>query len=218
MVPLVVIGFRRVAVAVGALVLAGAGVVAVSGTAVAAPSAQQETLTLSYPVNGSTHINSTDSDLTVGPGTLVSTVDATGAVVADLTLPPSTGSFRQFGFIPVTVTTEFVPVGQTTGQLDLTTGAVQSTSRVTLKLDRLNVGGLVVPVGPFCRSQTPATITLNSGPGFSVAAGGPLSGTYTIPPFEHCLLAAGLINSVIPGVGNTIDLTLGTPTLVPPPA
>jgi hypothetical protein len=44
------------------------------------------------------------------------------------------------------------------------------------------------------------------------AEGGVLNGTYTIPRFTHCLLATPLINLTIPGAGNTITLTLGTPT------
>lgn len=47
---------------------------------------------------------------------------------------------------------------------------------------------------------------------FSVITGGNLTGTYTIPKFQNCLLATPLINLTVPGSGNTITLTLGAAT------
>ena len=38
---------------------------------------------------------------------------------------------------------------------------------------------------------------------------GPVSGSYTIPAFHHCLLNTLLLNLTIPGPGNTLNLTLG---------
>jgi len=46
-------------------------------------------------------------------------------------------------------------------------------------------------------------------PGFTVGGGGPISGSYTIPAFHHCLLNTLLLNLTIPGPGNTLNLTLG---------
>ena len=45
--------------------------------------------------------------------------------------------------------------------------------------------------------------------GTTVGGGGPVSGSYTIPAFHHCLLNTLLLNLTIPGPGNTLNLTLG---------
>lgn len=171
------------------------------------------TINASYPVNGSTFIKATNSTMALGPGTLTATVDLTaGTVTGNVTLPPATGSFTELGLVPVTATTEFVQDGQTTGTIDKSTGAIRATSQITLKLTDLKIAGLDTPIGDSCESATPVTITLASTAGFSPLKGGTVTGTYTIPPFENCLLATPLINLTIPGPDNTISLTLGTPT------
>jgi hypothetical protein len=192
---------------------AAAAVAALLG--LGASSALADTVvTASYPVNGSTQIAATNSSLTLGPGTLSTSVDLTTDAVTSgtITLPPATGSFTELGIIPVTVTTAFSQVGQLTGTVNANTGAVTATSDVTLQITDLKVAGIDVPVGPSCQTAHPASITITSGTGFSVFSGGPVSGTYTIPKFQNCLLETPIINLVIPGPGNTISLTLGTPT------
>jgi hypothetical protein len=72
-------------------------------------------------------------------------------------------------------------------------------------------------VGPHCESAYPATIALAGKDDFNAVLGGPVGGTYTIPPFAHCLLQQILINQLIPGPGNTIDVTLGPPTITEQP-
>jgi hypothetical protein len=176
----------------------------------AAASASDTTLTVRYPINGSTFIKATNASLTLGPGTLRSTVDLnTGALTAKLNLPPATGSFKELGIVPVTATVALLQNGPTTGNINLNTGAVSTTSHVTLQITSLNVAGLPVPVGPSCESATPATISLASQPGFSITNGGTVSGTYTIPPFAHCGLITPVLNLTIAGPDNTISLTLG---------
>lgn len=170
-------------------------------------------LTAVYPASGTTHIAATNSSLTLGPGTLTSTADlTTGTLTGSISLPPATGSFTELG-LRVTVTAAFIQVGQTTGTIDLNTGEVVATSRIILKITDMKVAGLDVPVGPFCQTAVPASITVTSDPSFLLLTGGPVSGTYTIPPFVNCLLETPVIDLVIPGPGNTIDLTLGTPML-----
>jgi hypothetical protein len=172
------------------------------------------TITAVYPVNGTTSIAATNSTLTLGPGTLDAVADiTTGTLTGSITLPPATGSFTELGLVPVTVTAEFVQDGQTTGTVDLATDSVTATSDITLQITDLKVAGIDIPVGPDCQSAYPAVITVSSGTGFTIGTGGPVSGTYTIPPFVNCLLETPIINLVIPGPGNTINLTLGQPTL-----
>ncbi|MDR2988549.1 MAG: hypothetical protein LBV34_27310, partial [Nocardiopsaceae bacterium] len=111
--------------------------------------------------------------------------------------------------IPVTATTRFINDGPTTGTLNLNTGAVTTTSKITLKLVSLNVAGVNVPVGTSCQTASPVVVTVKSQKGFNILNGGNLAGSYTIGRFEHCRLATLLINTTIPGPGNTITLKLG---------
>jgi hypothetical protein len=176
----------------------------------ALPASAQTTIKVRYPVKGSTTLVKVNSTAALGPGTLTSTVNlVTGAVRANLKLPPATVSFKQFGLIPVTATTAFIQDGPTTGKIDLNTGAVSTTSHITLQITSLTVAGIPTPVGSACESATPATVTVTSQPGFSIVNGGNLSGTYTIPPFANCGLVTALLNLTVPGPGNTITLTLG---------
>jgi hypothetical protein len=168
------------------------------------------TLTVRYPVNGSTFIKAANATVTLGPGTLRSKVNlTTGKVTASLNLPPATGSFKELGLVPVTATVAFIQDGPTTGKVDLNTGAVTTMSNITLQITSLSVSGLPVPVGPACESATPASVSLASQPGFSIVNGGTVSGTYTIPPFANCGLITPVLNLTITGPGNTISLTLG---------
>ena len=93
------------------------------------------TLTVRYPVHGSTFIRAANATVTLGPGTLRSKVDLnTGAVTASLKLPPATGSFKELGVVPVTATVAFIQNGPTTGTVDLNTGAVTTKSSITLQI------------------------------------------------------------------------------------
>lgn len=188
--------------------LAALGVLSTAGTAHA-----DVVLKLNYPLTGTTYIKSTSSSMSLGPGTLATAVDDTGGLTATVTLPPATGSFKEFGVIPVSVTTEFIEASPTTGTVDINTGAVQTTSHLILRLTDLKVAGIPTPIGDKCQTETPAEVSVASDAGFSVITGGNLNGTYTIPNFKNCLLATPLINLVVPGSGNTITLTLGAASI-----
>ena len=163
-----------------------------------------------YKVSGSTYLKSPNFTLALGPGTLSATVNAaTGKLTANLSLPNATGSFKQFGVIPVTATAQLINDGPTIGKLNLNTGAVKTKSKITMRIVSLTVSGVNVPVGSSCETSTPVAVALASLPKFNVLAGGKLAGTYTIPNFRHCGLAAVLINATIPGSGNTITIKLG---------
>jgi hypothetical protein len=172
-----------------------------------------------YPVSGSTYINSTQSTLDLGPGTVSAAITLPAATLAgSVSLPDSTGSFNAIGIVPVTATVAFIPVGQTTGSISgvVTQGVVSTTSEFTIRITSLSVAGLPVPPGPFCQTIVPAKIALSSGTDINAVLGGTLTGTYTIPDFANCGLLGvetPVINALIPGPNNTISLTLGTPTL-----
>ena len=182
--------------------------------ALASPAAPSDTtVSVSYPVTGSTFIKAIGSTIDLGPGTLSTTADlTTSTLTGTLSLPPATGSFRELGLVPVTATTQMIQDGTATGTVNFTTNAVTTTATDTIQLTSLKVAGLPIPVGRSCETS-PATITVSSQAGFNVLNGGTLAGTYTIPPFAHCGLATLLINLTLPGPGNTISLTLGKGTL-----
>jgi hypothetical protein len=163
-----------------------------------------------YKVTGSTTLAGPDATLALGPGTLAATVNESNSkVTATLTLPEATASFEQYGFIPVSATTQFVNDGATTGKINLGTGAVTTTSKITLRIVSMSVFGVSVPVGKSCETAKPVVATLKSQKGFNILAGGNVAGTYTIGDFSGCGLATPLINLTIPASGNTITLTLG---------
>src|SRR5579859_3445511 len=147
---------RRAAVMGAASVLAFSAVVASAGAASA-----DTLITVRYPVSGSTVIKAANFTLGLGPGKLVSTVDLnTGSLTANLTLPNATGSFNELGLVPVTATTQFINDGPTTGQVDLNTGAVSTTSLITLRIVDLKVAGLDMPVGSSCETSTPVSVSV----------------------------------------------------------
>jgi len=128
----------------GATVAALAGLVtAVVVATTPALASAGTTLTVRYPVNGSTFLKAANATVPLGPGTLRTKVNlTTGKVTASLNLPPATGSFKELGVIPVTATVAFIQDGPTTGTVDLNTGAVTTMSNITLQITSLSVGGL----------------------------------------------------------------------------
>ncbi|MFD0852967.1 hypothetical protein ACFQ07_12080, partial [Actinomadura adrarensis] len=188
-------------------------VMAFPGTA----NAQVQPLTVEYPFTGTSHIAGVNDDLELGPGTMRASLNLqTGDATADVELPPVQGEFDAIGFIPTTVTTTFIEEGQSTAFVDPRGGATTAWSNMTIQLSNLKVLGIPLLIGSHCKTETPVQLTLNSQPGWSVLTGGTLAGTYSIPDFENCLLNTWLINSMIPGDGNTITLNLSTPTVIPP--
>ena len=204
---------RRLTLLAATAAAAVAGI-ALATPALASPAAPSDTtVSVSYPVTGSTFIKAIGSTIDLGPGTLSTTADlTTSTLTGTLSLPPATGSFRELGLVPVTATTQMIQDGTATGTVNFTTNAVTTTATDTIQLTSLKVAGLPIPVGRSCETS-PATITVSSQAGFNVLNGGTLAGTYTIPPFAHCGLATLLINLTLPGPGNTISLTLGKGTL-----
>jgi hypothetical protein len=197
---------RLVAAATAGALAAGGAMAIDSGMASASTLVHAK-----YKVSGSTYLKSPNFTLKLGPGMLSSTLNlATGKLTANLSLPNATGSFKQNGVIPVTATTQLINDGPTTGKVNLNTGAVKTKSKITMRIVSLTVAGVNVPVGSSCETSTPVVVALASLPKFNLLAGGKLAGTYTIPTFRHCgLVATLLINTTIPGSGNTITFKLG---------
>jgi hypothetical protein len=123
-------------------------------------------------------------------------------------ITPAIVSVKEFGFITVTATTEIIQNGTAAGTVNFSANTITSTANVALKITNLTVFGISLPVGGKCQTS-PFNIGISSGPGFTVSAGGPVSGAYTIPAFHNCGLNTPLLNLTIPGSGNTLNLTLG---------
>jgi hypothetical protein len=193
-----------------ALTASGIALLATTGVMAAAGSASADTVVnVHYAVTGTTYIAKLNTTVNLGAGNLAATVDlTTGASQSTLTLPPATVSVKEFGFIPVTATTEIIQNGTAAGTVNLTANTITSTANVALKITRLTVFGVSLPVGNECQTS-PFNIGISSGPGFTVSGGGPVSGAYTIPAFHNCGLNTLLLNLTIPGSGNSINLNLG---------
>jgi len=195
---------RLALLAAGVAVLAATGVVAASGAASA-----DSVVNVHYAVTGTTYLAKLNTTANLGSGALASTVDlTTGTSQSTLTLPSTAVSVKEFGFVPVTATTELIQNGPAAGTVNFSTNTITSTANVTLKLTNLTIFGVSLPVGDKCQT-TPFNIGISSGPGFTVSGGGPVTGTYTIPAFHDCGLNTLLLNLTIPGAGNTLNLDLG---------
>ena len=193
----------------GTTMLASAAALTMAMTATPASAA---TIDVDYDVNGTTVIESTDSSITLGPAVISTMVEEDGSVVADLDLPGTRTEFKAFGFIPVTADVNFEAVGPTTGQLTRVgrLRTLESTSTYFVRLSNIKAVGLPLFAGQNCRTSDPVVIDANTPDGefFDIATGGRLTGEYSIGNFENCGLNTGLINLLVPGDGNTIELNL----------
>lgn len=159
-----------------------------------------------YGLTGNTKIKAANGTVALTGGIDAALDLSTGAFEADLTLNPTSGQFRVLGFVPVKAKIEFVQAAKTTGTL--AGGVLKSTSSVTVKLPHVSVLGIPVSTSPDCRTKTPASIPLESKPGFDPLAGGTVAGSYTLPELTGCGPLTGLISGLTSGPGNTIQLPL----------
>lgn len=195
-----------------AAALGSAGLVAAGAlVAVGSPASAATFLKAKYKVTGTTFLAGPKTSLSLGPGTLSAKLNAnTGKLTATLSMPPATASFKQANLVPVTSTTKFINDGPTTGKVNLNTGATSTTSKITLQITSLTVGGVSIPVGSRCETVDPVVISMKSKKGFNPLGGGKVGGSYTIGKFHHCgLVGTLLINQTVPASGNTITLKLG---------
>ena len=201
---------RTARVARGRTVLAAFG--AAAALVLGSAPAHADTIDVDYDVNGVTHIASTDSDIVLGPAVLHSFVDNVGTFTGNMVLPGTRTEFKLLGFLPVTADVAFEPVGPTTGVLTRVgrTRVLASTSEYYVRLTNIKASIFPLFAGPFCRTSDPVVINADTptGEAFDTVAGGRLVGEYSIGDFQNCGLNTLLINSIIPGSGNTIELNL----------
>lgn len=198
-----------VSAALGAVLAAGAVSPAMAGAAT-----DPNALHISYDAVGTSTVARTGSVVKLGPTVLNTAVNPDGTFTGTLAIPPTTTSFKAAGLLPTTAKVSFVPSGQLSGTLGTNSAgtglAVTSTVSYYLKLSNVTVGGLPGLVGNNCQTILPVKIKASSpvSAPFDLFAGGPITGTYTIGLFANCGLQTALIDLLIPGSGNTINLQL----------
>ena len=186
-----------------------AGNVSPAGAAVTArtkPQASQE-IPFAFDLTGKTVIKAVNGTVPLRGGIAVLVNLATGTFNGDLTLAPTQGNFKLFGFIPVSAKIEFAQADKTVGTIS-PDFVLASKSHVTVKLPRVSVFGFPISTSPSCQTKTPAEIPLMSKPGFNPITGGTLTGVYTLPALKGCGPLNGLISAVTAGPGNTIEVNL----------
>jgi hypothetical protein len=208
-------GIRRIGRLRRALVapLAALGLVLLDGGV-----AHAAVLRVSYDAAGTTRVATTGSTIALGPSTLSVTLDSTtGDFTGSLPLPTAHTTFAAVGLIPMSADVTFEEAAPVTGHLsakpDGTGSQVQATAQYYIRLSNIRAAGLPTFAGPNCRTVAPVTIPMSTpdDESFAVFAGGHLTGRYTIGPFADCRLDTLLVNALVPGAGNTVDLYLTDP-------
>lgn len=194
-----------------------------AGGLLAAPAAHASSVQFAYDVNGTSYIPSINSTVQLGPAVLLVSVDGdTGHFTGSLPLPPAQTQFQALGLIPIKGTVSFIPSGPVTGRIYNSPSnpriqKVTSTSKYYLKLSDVSSLGVPLLVGGNCRTVNPVVIkaaTARNGR-FDLTRGGPIVGTYSIGDFANCGLSTLLINSMVPGSGDTVTLNLTNGRFVP---
>jgi hypothetical protein len=139
-------------------------------------------------------------------------------------LPPVRSTFLTFGFVPVTATIVIIEHGpinilSASGLSSPYSVTVTTTTNISIHVSDVTVNDKPLDVGPDCQTATLAHLRLtghgvNTIPptGYTVKAGGPLTGTLTIPPFTDCGVTENLdplMTGTISGPGNYVELTQG---------
>ncbi|TNC52276.1 hypothetical protein [Mumia zhuanghuii] len=171
------------------------------------------TLGLEHDAVGTSYIKSTGSTIGVGPTTLSTNLNVdNGSFTGHMPLPGTRTKFEVIGFIPVEADVAFVEAAPIQGQISLVdqNTPVTSTASYYIKLSNIKIVGLPTFTGPHCRTKNPVTIPANTpaGGNFNLLEGGTLKGTFTIGDFQNCGLNTWLINLLVPGSGNTIDINV----------
>jgi hypothetical protein len=187
-----------------AVVLAPVVALGLCANAPAASAAPAHALNLSFLVNATTHLAKSGMDITIPQGTFTGKLNTgTGKITGNLSLPPAQKTISLAGIGLATATLALAPTRAATGQLDLQTGQLTTTSVFNIDITSLTVLGLPVNlVGSNCATSKPVHATVS---GLFSLTGSTLTGTYTIPPFSNCELPTTAINLLLPGPGNTLS-------------
>ncbi|MGW7535009.1 DUF6801 domain-containing protein [Amycolatopsis sp. NPDC054798] len=118
---------------------------------------------------------------------------------------PARAEFKLFGFVPGVVDLRFTPDGQQAGELG--DGGFVTHAKLALALPQVSLFG--VPVADAgCRASASIPVDLRTGSGFALTTGGPVTGTYTIPPLTGCGALTAYLSSLFQGEGNAFTVAL----------
>lgn len=134
-------------------------------------------------------------------------------------LPPAHATFLAFGFVPVSATLQLTEIG-TINIYGVGTGSTLTTNTswtlMSLHISDVKVNGQPLDVGAGCQTEKPLKIGLtgfaNGVPAYSLQGGGPLTGTFDIPPFKDCTGTENLdplFTGAVSGPGNFAMFTQG---------
>ena len=168
-------------------------------------------VTLEHDAVGTSFIKKTDSTIELKATTLTTDLDIdTGDFTGSLPLPGTSTEFKALGLLPVKADVDFIPAGPVTGRIDLTQtqAKVNAVATYYVKLSNIKIVGFPTFAGDKCQTKVPISIPVATpeGEGFDIIGGGNLKGTYTLGSFAHCGLNTPLINALVPGPGNTVDI------------
>ncbi|MDX1589302.1 MAG: choice-of-anchor D domain-containing protein [Oleiphilaceae bacterium] len=166
-------------------------------------------------IDGDTFIRSSQGTLPIN-GNLIGDFDESNGMLSGfLDLERTEGQLRVSRFfrrLTATVAITFEEVEETTGLLEDGTLTTQSRLYFRVPHATVNFFGLELPLagGEECRTMDPVELNLSSPEGetFSIREGGQLSGDYDLPPLENCGPFTDVLNSLMAGSDNTMELTL----------
>ncbi|MEH3053020.1 MAG: IPT/TIG domain-containing protein [Patulibacter minatonensis] len=130
------------------------------------------------------------------------TVDGSGGFSADLALTESSANLVAFGVLPVTAKLQLLPA-PVTGSL--ANGQLTASVKTRVKVSKLSVLGIRLGGGSTCQTKNVSSIPLRGALG---AAGGSLSGTFSISDLIGCGAFTNVISPLTAGKDNAIALAL----------
>ena len=137
-------------------------------------------------------------------------------------IPPLTGTFLTFGFVPIRATMDLVQVPDpqinihTEGRRQAPfTFTVTTFATFSAHIRDVFVNGVTLDVGPNCRTEKPIDMVLTGGtPDYvNVLRGGPQAGFVDIPPFVGCGATENLdplLTGTVSGAGNRAKVLQGS--------
>lgn len=187
--------------------------IALVGTAI--ESDQPPVVEFPLAVQGSSTLTKAAAALPLA-GTLEAGLElATARFTADLKLEDTETTVQLFPLLQKTKTmaeVRFEQVGQTTGTLLGGDMRMESTMYIAVPEVTVRLFGFPVQIGggSQCRTMEPVLMSLRSPEGelFDMEKGGVVEGEYYLPPLENCGALTGILNHVISGYGNSVELNL----------
>ncbi|GGS41757.1 fibronectin type III domain-containing protein [Actinokineospora fastidiosa] len=155
---------------------------------------------IAYTLSGETTIKASRATVPL-TGRVDATLGAADTYTADVTLDPTTARLTVLGVLPVEANVVFMPATSAGGLAD---GTLTTRTSVGVTVPGLTVLGFPIALHPACGTIVDLAV---SAP-FDPAAGGVLTGGYTLPPLTGCGRLTDLVNHFAAGPGNTVSVTL----------